>query len=103
MKLWISVNDLGLWRNIVREYSEELLGTPEHDGTRSQPIDYANWPLYQFDDLICPGCGARVRCAPPAYWKVRDGLPVAQFSHHDRTALCRTASGGVAEPVEVPR
>ena len=55
------------------------------------------------DDLICPGCGARVRCAPPAYWKVRDGLSVAQFSHHDRTALCRTASGGVAEPVEVPR
>lgn len=27
-------DDLDLWRNIVREYSEELLGEPEHDGSR---------------------------------------------------------------------
>lgn len=46
--LWDRDNDFDLWRNIVREYSEELLGTPEHDGSRSEPIDYANWPLYQF-------------------------------------------------------
>jgi hypothetical protein len=32
---------------MVREYAEELLGAPEHDGTRTQPIDYANWGLYQ--------------------------------------------------------
>lgn len=46
--LWDRTNDFDLWRNIVREYSEELLGTPEHDGTRSRAIDYAGWPLYQF-------------------------------------------------------
>ncbi|MFC8044710.1 helix-turn-helix domain-containing protein [Nocardia sp. NPDC057353] len=45
--LWDRRNDFSLWRNIVREYSEELLGHPEHDGTRSTPIDYANWPLFQ--------------------------------------------------------
>ncbi|WP_067657662.1 helix-turn-helix domain-containing protein [Nocardia harenae] len=45
--LWDRHNDFSLWRNIVREYSEELLGHPEHDGTRSTPIDYANWPLFQ--------------------------------------------------------
>ena len=45
--LWDRRNDFDLWRNIVREYSEELLGTPEHDGSRSAPIDYENWPLYQ--------------------------------------------------------
>lgn len=45
--LWDRRNDFDLWRNIVREYSEELLGTPEHDGTRSKPIDYNAWPLYQ--------------------------------------------------------
>ncbi|MDQ3989237.1 MAG: XRE family transcriptional regulator, partial [Actinomycetota bacterium] len=45
--LWDRRNDFDLWRNIVREYSEELLGLPEHDGTRSQSIDYENWPLYQ--------------------------------------------------------
>lgn len=47
MALWDRHNDFDLWRNIVREYSEELLGEPEHDGTRSQPIDYERWPMYQ--------------------------------------------------------
>lgn len=45
--LWDRRADFDLWRNIVREYSEELLGTPEHDGTRTHPIDYGSWPLYQ--------------------------------------------------------
>ena len=45
--LWDRQTDFDLWRNIVREYSEELLGAPEHDGTRTQPIDYDDWPLYQ--------------------------------------------------------
>jgi transcriptional regulator with XRE-family HTH domain len=44
---WDRHSDFDLWRNIVREYSEEFLGTPEHDGTRSQPIDYDGWPFYQ--------------------------------------------------------
>lgn len=41
------VNDFDIWRNIVRELSEELLGAPEHDGSRSVPIDYDGWPLYR--------------------------------------------------------
>ncbi|MGI8797837.1 MAG: helix-turn-helix domain-containing protein [Pseudonocardia sp.] len=45
--LWDRRNDFDLWRNIVREYSEELLGAPEHDGSRSHPIDYHGWSLYQ--------------------------------------------------------
>ncbi len=53
------------------------------------------------DELICPGCGEQVRCAPPGYWRVADGLPVPQFSHPDATALCRTRCGTVAEPIEV--
>ena len=39
--------------------------------------------------------------APPAFSQVHDGLPVAQFSHLDRTALCRTVASRIAEPVEV--
>jgi hypothetical protein len=31
----------------VREYAEEVLGEPEHNGSRSQPMDYDAWPLYQ--------------------------------------------------------
>ncbi|MGH3871454.1 MAG: helix-turn-helix domain-containing protein [Pseudonocardiaceae bacterium] len=34
------VNDFSLWRNIQREYSEEFLGNPEHDGNSPDPIDY---------------------------------------------------------------
>jgi transcriptional regulator with XRE-family HTH domain len=40
-------NDFDIWKNIVRELSEELLGTPDHDGSRSEPIDYPSWPLYR--------------------------------------------------------
>jgi transcriptional regulator with XRE-family HTH domain len=40
-------NDFDIWRNIVRELSEEFLGSPEHDGSRSTPIDYNAWPLYR--------------------------------------------------------
>ncbi|WP_370126483.1 helix-turn-helix domain-containing protein [Streptacidiphilus sp. EB103A] len=39
--------DFDLWRNIVRELNEELLGAPEFDGSASQPIDYDRWPLYR--------------------------------------------------------
>lgn len=33
-------NDFSVWRNIQREYSEEFLGNPEHDGNSVDPIDY---------------------------------------------------------------
>lgn len=45
--IWDRRNDFDLWRNVVREYAEELLGEPEHDGTRSQPINYDAWPLFE--------------------------------------------------------
>src|SRR5262249_54557923 len=40
-------DDLDLWRNIVREYSEELLGEPEHDGSSGEALDYECWPFYR--------------------------------------------------------
>jgi transcriptional regulator with XRE-family HTH domain len=40
------LTDLDLWRNVVREYSEELLGQPEHDGSSGRPLDYECWPFY---------------------------------------------------------
>ncbi|WP_347653902.1 hypothetical protein [Plantactinospora sp. B5E13] len=33
--------DFDLWRNVMREYSEEFLGNPEHDGGGA-PVDYEN-------------------------------------------------------------
>ncbi len=39
---WDQANDFDLWRNMIREYSEEFLGMPEADGSSGQPIDYEN-------------------------------------------------------------
>jgi hypothetical protein len=54
------------------------------------------------DQLICPGCGEQVRCAPPTT-EPDDGesaksLPI--FSHRDTTALCHGIDGWPVEPVE---
>ena len=38
---------LDIWRNMVREYPEEMLGQPEHDGSSGAPVDYAVWPFYR--------------------------------------------------------
>jgi hypothetical protein len=43
------LSDLNIWRNIVREYSEELLGQPEHDGSSGRPVDYEHWPFFPGD------------------------------------------------------
>jgi hypothetical protein len=40
---WNEANDFDLWRCIVRELSEELLGTSEDYGSGERPIDYAGW------------------------------------------------------------
>ena len=37
---WNMASDFDLWRSVLREYSEELLGNPEHDGSSGAPIDY---------------------------------------------------------------
>ena len=41
---WNEANDFSLWRGLLREYAEELLGADEDHGERA-PIDYAAWPL----------------------------------------------------------
>ncbi len=40
-------NDFDLFRSIAREYSEEILGEPERDGSAGEPLDYDAWPLYR--------------------------------------------------------
>jgi transcriptional regulator with XRE-family HTH domain len=53
-------SDFDLWRNIMREYSEELLGNPEHDGD-GPPIDYMTEPFGQLYEAIGQG-RARAFC-----------------------------------------
>jgi hypothetical protein len=42
---WNEANDFDLWRGLLREYAEELLGASEDYGSEDAPIDYAGWPL----------------------------------------------------------
>jgi transcriptional regulator with XRE-family HTH domain len=55
-------NDFSLWRSMVREYSEELLGEPERDGSSGEALDYDDWPLYRSleqarsDGRVTPYC-----------------------------------------------
>lgn len=42
---WNVANDFSLWRGLLREFAEELLGADEDHGSETAPIDYANWPL----------------------------------------------------------
>jgi hypothetical protein len=53
--------DFSIWRNIQREYSEELLGSVEHDGS-GRPIDYAGLePFAKMDQALSDG-QVRVYC-----------------------------------------
>lgn len=37
--------DFDLWRNMLREFSEEFLDSPEHDGSSGTPVDYDTEPF----------------------------------------------------------
>jgi hypothetical protein len=79
---WNQANDFDLWRSIVRELSEELLGTGEDYRSDRAPIDYQRWPLHE--ELARARQAGRLR----AYWlglgvdpltMVADMLTVAVF------------------------
>ena len=42
---WNVANDFSLWRCLLREFAEELLGTDEDHGSETAPVDYEGWPL----------------------------------------------------------
>ncbi|MFD6565430.1 helix-turn-helix transcriptional regulator [Micromonospora profundi] len=46
--------DFSIWRNIQREFSEELLGMPECDG-HGRPVDYGSGPFAQLDQARADG------------------------------------------------
>lgn len=50
--------DLDMWRNTMREYSEEFLGSPEHDGT----VDYAREEPFRSLDAARRAGRIRVLC-----------------------------------------
>lgn len=59
-------NDFNLWRNVMREYSEEFLGNPEHDGDGS-PIDYARTEPFSTLDQARQDGRLRIYCFGVAF------------------------------------
>ncbi|MFI1394962.1 transcriptional regulator [Streptomyces sp. NPDC020681] len=53
--------DLPLWRTIMREYNEELLGAPEAAGAGGQEVDYTAPPYGALDSALAEG-SLRVWC-----------------------------------------
>jgi transcriptional regulator with XRE-family HTH domain len=53
--------DFDLWRNVMREYSEEYLGNPEHDGD-GPTIDYENTEPFRSLDAARRARKIRISC-----------------------------------------
>jgi len=53
--------DLDMWHNMMREYSEEFLGNPEHDGN-GDPIDYVRQEPFRSLDAARNAGKIRVYC-----------------------------------------
>ena len=59
------------------------------------------------DELVCPGCGEQVCCAPPVMECGGDAaetaavVPGELFSHRDGSPLCCGVGGQAVEPVEL--
>lgn len=47
--------DLDMWRNIMREYNEEMLGAPESTGDSGIEIDYTQPPYSDFEQALSDG------------------------------------------------
>jgi hypothetical protein len=74
-------SDFDMWHNMMREYSEEFLGNPEHDGN-GDPIDYANQEPFRSLDTARNAGKIRVCClgvGMDALNFVSDVLTVAVF------------------------
>lgn len=96
--------DFDLWRNIMREYSEEYLGNPEHDGG-GPPIDYSEEEPFRSLDRARADGGVTVYCLGlgiDALNYVGDLLTVAVFDAGTfdsvfREMVDRNDEGDVAE------
>ena len=54
-------SDFDMWHNMMREYSEEFLGNPEHDGD-GDPIDYARQEPFRSLDAARKAGKIRIFC-----------------------------------------
>ncbi|MBB5912940.1 transcriptional regulator with XRE-family HTH domain [Nocardia transvalensis] len=52
---WNVAADFSLWRNMIREFFEEFLDAPEHDGSRGTSIDYSAEPYRALTEARCSG------------------------------------------------
>jgi hypothetical protein len=61
---WNVAHDFDLWRGLLREFAEELLGADEDHGSETAPVDYDGWPFARrMTDALADDApdGARIR------------------------------------------
>jgi hypothetical protein len=59
---WNERADFSLWRNMIREFAEELRGRPEDYGSEARPVDYDSWPFARRMTEALEGGQIRVWC-----------------------------------------
>jgi hypothetical protein len=59
---WNEAADFDLWRGMLREFAEELLGADEDHGSEAAPIDYERWPFARSMTAARGAGGIRVYC-----------------------------------------
>jgi hypothetical protein len=59
---WNEAADFDLWRGMLREFAEELLGADEDYGSEAAPIDYDRWPFASRMTAARGDGGIRVYC-----------------------------------------
>jgi hypothetical protein len=80
---WNIANDFSIWRAIVRELAEELLGRGEDYGSAGASINYDAWPLYAALSRARRAGQARV------FW-LGMGVDLLSLAPHQLTVLVST-------------
>ncbi|GGK16185.1 hypothetical protein GCM10011583_55090 [Streptomyces camponoticapitis] len=91
--------DLSLWRVIMREYNEELLGAPEAKGDSGTEVDYTQPPYSLLDDALNDG-SLRIWCFGMALEPLHLAVCVLTVAVFEADAFDTIFAGAVEESDE---
>lgn len=96
---WNVARDFDLWRNMLREFFEEFLDAPEHDGSRGTSVDYEAEP-YAFLSRARRAGGIRVWCFGVGVDPLAPAGEILTTAVFDAETFDRAFSGIVAKNAE---
>ncbi|MFI1462631.1 helix-turn-helix domain-containing protein [Nocardia carnea] len=96
---WNVARDFDLWRNMLREFFEEFLDAPEHDGSRGTSVDYAEEPYALLSRARRDG-GIRVWCFGVGLDPLAPAGEILTTAVFDAETFDRAFSGIVSQNAE---